>query len=229
MFTGFPQDALVFLSELAENNNKPWFEENKPRYKRNILEPAVAFVEAFGERMQALQPTISYDTRANGSGSLMRIYRDVRFSKDKSPYKTAIAGLIWEGENKKTAPSSFGFQLTGNSFDLMGGTFGFGKTGLSQYRDAVNDEDLGESLIEIISTLEAGGKFRIEAEHYKTTPRGYPNDHPRARFLKFNRLYAAPTEKIDPAIIHTPELVDLAVTRLEPILPLHRWLVSALQ
>jgi uncharacterized protein (DUF2461 family) len=82
-FPGFPVEGLGFLEELAHNNNREWFEAHKADYRSYVLEPAQAFVVALGERLKLLSPEIAYDTRTNGSGSIMRIYRDLRFSKDK--------------------------------------------------------------------------------------------------------------------------------------------------
>ena len=79
-FDGFPMDALRFLQELSENNDKTWFDANKMRYTDGVIANAPSFVAALGERLQAeISPDITYDTRTNGAGSMMRIYRDTRF------------------------------------------------------------------------------------------------------------------------------------------------------
>ena len=91
IFPGFPDDAPAFYREVAENNNKVWFEANKPRFKNNVQKPAQLFVEIFGNRLRELVDGMQYDTRLTGSGSIFRIYRDTRFSKDKTPYKTNLA------------------------------------------------------------------------------------------------------------------------------------------
>ena len=101
-FSGFPEEAARFLTQLSENNNRDWFNARKQVYANTIVTPAIAFVEAMGERLKYLSPHIQYDTRTNGQGSLMRIYRDIRFSKDKSPYKTWIGIRFWEGAGKKS-------------------------------------------------------------------------------------------------------------------------------
>lgn len=85
----FTRGVFDFLKELEVNNNRPWWEANKDRYIRVIREPALDFIEDFGERIQRISPHYLADTRTNG-GSLMRPYRDVRFSKDKTPYKTNV-------------------------------------------------------------------------------------------------------------------------------------------
>ncbi|MEN8238664.1 MAG: TIGR02453 family protein [Actinomycetota bacterium] len=85
----FTPAIFAFLKELEENNNKQWWEEHKDRYIHLIREPAKEFIADFGERLGGLSDHFSADTRTNG-GSLMRPYRDVRFSKDKTPYKTNV-------------------------------------------------------------------------------------------------------------------------------------------
>ena len=105
-FTGFPREGIQFLRDIDDNNNRDWFEAHKHIYQTALVEPAQAFIVALGERLQTIAPNVQYDTRTNGSGSLMRIYRDVRFSKDKSPYKNWIGIVFWEGQGKKTDNSS---------------------------------------------------------------------------------------------------------------------------
>jgi uncharacterized protein (TIGR02453 family) len=85
----FTPAVFVFLRELAVNNNRVWWEENKTRYRELIQEPSLDFIEDFGQRLKSISPHFIADPRANG-GSLMRPYRDIRFSKDKTPYKTNV-------------------------------------------------------------------------------------------------------------------------------------------
>src|SRR5215813_8431504 len=83
----FDPEFFDFLVELAANNDREWFAENKERYEAEVLEPALAFIEDFGYRLAEISPNLRADSRRNG-GSLFRIYRDTRFSRDKTPYKT---------------------------------------------------------------------------------------------------------------------------------------------
>lgn len=87
-FNDFPTQAAAFLRELQRNNNKVWFEANKARYEEGIVKPALLFAEALGEKVGAFSPHVRAEPRIGGS--LFRIRRDVRFSRDKSPYKTHI-------------------------------------------------------------------------------------------------------------------------------------------
>ena len=79
-FTGFPKAGLKFLAGLRANNNRDWFQENKHIFDENLVAPSQAFVENLGLQMKKFSPSISYDSRKDGRGSIMRIYRDIRFS-----------------------------------------------------------------------------------------------------------------------------------------------------
>src|SRR5215831_4115203 len=93
IFAGFPKAGIEFLADLAANNNRSWFESHREEYQTRALEPAQTFVTALGTKLQTLAGDIRVDTRTDGSGVLMRIHRDTRFSKDKARYKTNISGL----------------------------------------------------------------------------------------------------------------------------------------
>ena len=96
----FGPELFAFLAELELNNNREWFGANRHRYEEHLLEPALAFIEDFAPRLQKISPHFRADARPSG-GSLFRIYRDTRFSKDKSPYKTHV-GLHFRHERAKT-------------------------------------------------------------------------------------------------------------------------------
>jgi len=157
-FCGFSQDGLNFLGELAANNNNPWFEENRARYIREVQEPTVALVQALGERLHAIYTKIGYDTRTNGSGSLMRQHCDTRFSADKSPYKTNIAMMFSSAAAGKMASPGFGLQITPEQVELIAGVFSFTPENLESYRAAVLDDKLGKTLEEAAETVAKAGK-----------------------------------------------------------------------
>lgn len=104
----FTRKTFDFLRDLAENNDREWFQENKGRYENEVKGPALEFIQAFSNHLNALSPHFRADPRGNG-GSLFRIYRDTRFSKDKSPYKTHT-GIQFRHEQAKDAHAP-GFYL----------------------------------------------------------------------------------------------------------------------
>ncbi len=227
-FTGFPQEGLKFLADLGENNDRDWFKENKQVYLDNIVDPAVAFVETLGDRLKFISPHIQYDTRTNGQGSLMRIYRDVRFSKDKSPYKTWVGLRFWEGAGKKTECPGFFLWFEATSAGLYTGMYGFPKPLLNAYREAVVDDELGAELDSAIMAIRAAGAYEIGGEHYKKVPRGFDPEHQRADLLRYNSLHAS-SPRMESAHLSSPGLVDLCMDHCENTAPLHRWLVKVNQ
>lgn len=223
-FEGFPADALAFLDELAANNNREWFNDNKQRYIETIRDPALALVAALGERLKTISPDIVYDLATNGSGSLMRVHRDVRFSPDKSPYKLEVAMVFWQGSLKKMQNPSFGFRIRREDMGMYAGIHSFDRSMLDAYRQAVADDELGEELETTVAAVAAAGDYVIGGEQYKRVPRGYDADHPRADWLKFNGLHAG-TGDLDHAPVTSPELLDVVFGHFKAMAPVQQWLV----
>jgi len=222
-FAGFPAAGTQFLRELALNNNKPWFEANKKRYLQDVQAPALELVTTLGERLQTQFPEIRYDTRTNGSGSLMRIHRDVRFSADKSPYKTNVAMMFNAGANKKMEGPGFGLQITPEQVEMMTGVFTFSKAMLARYREYVQIDKRGAALDSAAAQVRAAGAYTIGGETYKRVPTGLPADHPRAAWLRYSGLHAyAPPIALDVAA--TPALVDAVMTHFTAMSPIYIWL-----
>ena len=223
-FSGFPQAGVDFLANLAENNEREWFNAHKSDYKNHVEKPAQELVATLGERLQSISPAIIFDTRANGSGSMMRIYRDTRFSKDKTPYNPYVTMAFWEGSSKKTtAYSGFFLRVEPTGVGLMVGTRGFDKERLAAYRTAVSDPTLGTELETIIANMQ--DKFEIQGEHYKRVPHGFDADHPRADLLRYNSLHAF-YFTIPPQYLTSPDLVEQCMIQFEQMVPLHHWLVK---
>ncbi len=224
-FPGFPTETQAYLRELRANNTREFFAANRARFDAVVKAPALEWVAAMGARLRSLDPEIVVDMRMNGSGSLMRWNRDTRFSKDKSPYKVNIAMMWWHGGGKKMQHPAFGMQITPDDAGIMAGMFQFPKPMLEAYRRAVDDDELGLRLIEAVGKVEAAG-YSVSGRHYKTAPRGYAKDHPRAEWLKFNNLHAG-VHGIAPSVIASADLMDVCADGFEKLAPIHHWLVAA--
>jgi uncharacterized protein (TIGR02453 family) len=224
-FAGFPQEAITFFEEIALFNAKEWFEENKARYQETIQRPAQAFVEALGERLATLAPGIQYSTSLNGSGSIMRIYRDVRFSKDKTPYKTNLGLSWWEGPGKKMEEPGYYFHLDRAGAWIANGMYGFPDSTLAAYRKAVDDDKRGAALEQAVAQIQQAGLTISGMGEYTRVPTGYDKDHPRAALLKKKGLVAI-SPGIPLEVLITPALVDLCFDYAKTMLPLHQWLVA---
>jgi uncharacterized protein (TIGR02453 family) len=220
-FGGFPRQTLEFLDGLRSNNTKTWFDGHREDYERYWLEPARSFVEAVGPALRTVAPGINAEPRVNGS--IFRINRDVRFSKDKRPYKDHIDLWFWEGE-RKGAVSGYYFRLTPMTLGIGAGAHGFDRDRLAGYRAAVANPASGPALTRAVRAVEDAG-WVMKGEHYKRLPAGWDVPASRERLLRFNALWVGEDEPLW-HVAHSPDLVDYCVGRWREMAPLHRWLIK---
>jgi uncharacterized protein (TIGR02453 family) len=227
-FTGFPPTGVQFLRNLRENNDKAWFEAHKAAYLADVQGPALALVEALGGRLNEQYPAITYDTRANGSGSLMRLYRDTRFSADKSPYKTNVAMVFTFGTGKKMESPGFGLQITPEKVEMYAGIFAFPKPMLDAYRQAVLTDKHAKTLEAAAAAVQRAGAYPLGGETYKRVPTGFDADHPRAQWLRYTGLHAGAPD-ISLEVAATPTLVEAVMAHFTAMSPIPLWLFGALE
>ncbi len=224
-FSGFPIEGLQFLEDLKKNNKREWFNNRKQDYIDYVQNPARDFVIAFGEKLKTISPGFVYDTRMSGVGSVLRVYRDVRFRKDKSPYNTRLRIFFWEGTRKKMENPGIFFGLDERGARLHVGLFKFPKILLTAYRDSVIDNQLGNELQNVIKTLQNTENYEVGGTHYKRVPRGYDKEHPLSELLMYNGLYVS-SPLIDPSITITPKLLEICYEYCQIMAPLHHWIVN---
>lgn len=177
----FTDDTFQFLVELALNNDRGWFDANKDRYERHVKEPALAFVEAFGPRLATFAPRLVADPRPVG-GSLFRIYRDVRFSKDKSPYKTHLGIRFFHADKKDVHTPGFYLHVEpGASFAGVGVWQPDGPT-LKRIREAIVERS--DAWLRARDGAAFRKTFEIGGDALKTHPRGFDPDHPLIEDLR---------------------------------------------
>ena len=190
-FTGIPEDALAFYRELEANNEKPFWEANKARFKEVVKGPATDLAEELG----------SY-----GDFHLFRPHNDLRFHKNKPPYKTH-QGAYTEGEGG----AGFYFQISAEGLMCGTGYYAMAKDQLARFRAAVDDNKTGPAIEAIADGL--GKKYAIGAiSELKTAPRGFPKDHPRIELLRRKGLLMS-KELGAPKWLHTKK----AATRIRDI------------
>jgi uncharacterized protein (TIGR02453 family) len=227
-FNGFPRELIQFYQDLSRNNAKSWFNEHKDIYRRHVIAPAQAFVVSMGERLRLLSPGIVADTRASGAGSIFRIYRDLRFSKDKQPYKTFLGIFFWEGNGKKMENPGFYFHLEPDNLMLGVGMHTFPRPLLDTYRDSVAHREHGVALAQAIGQVSAKGPYHVGGRHYKRIPAGYDADHKNANFLLHNGLHAS-TESPIPEELFSESILDYCFDRFEDMASIHHWLVAMME
>jgi uncharacterized protein (TIGR02453 family) len=219
-FSGFSKELPKFFQNLKKNNTKQWFEKHRNDYDEFVLIPARDFVVGMGNRLRKIAPGINAIPKINQS--LFKINRDVRFSKDKSPYKTNMGIWFWEGRHKRMECPGFYFQLEDQKLLLGTGFYMFPKNLLTLYRDTVVDTKLGPELRKAVKKVSGKG-YSVNGQHYKRIPQGYDADHPNAEFLLYNGLHAMVEEKI-PQAFYSAALIDYAFSHYKNMLPLHQWL-----
>ncbi len=222
VFAGFPREGFQFLCDLAANNNKPWFEANRRRFDEGLLAPGRLFVVAMGMALSEFTQGIHAEPRV--SGSIFRIHRDIRFSRDKRPYKTHFDLWFWQGDRRSRDCPGYFLRLTLGAVVVGAGRHAFDKEVLAAFREAVADERKGTALEQALATVRGAGAEVGEA-HYKRVPRGFAADHPRADLLRFNALHAWIEEPLPPEV-HSADFVDFCYERFKKVSPVQRWILD---
>ena len=177
----FTKATLKFLDELAANNNRAWFDENRSRYEALVREPALDFIDAMSPALQSFAPHFRADLRKVG-GSLMRVYRDTRFARDKTPYKTNIGIQFRHDAGKDVhAPGYYVHVEPGECF-IGVGLWHPDADALFKIREAIaqkSDAWLAARNDEAFRT-----HFTLEGESLANAPRGFAKDHPLVDDLK---------------------------------------------
>jgi uncharacterized protein (TIGR02453 family) len=232
-FTGFRPEAIQFLVDLAENNDRAWFQPRKGDYERLLKEPLEALIASLAERFEAR----GIPLRADPAKSPFRIYRDVRFSKDKSPYKTNLgASFPWIGEAADEDPtgrshtsnvhSSGGyFHLQPGEIFVGGGIWHPDKPWIDAFRQRVAADPGGlRELLETPTFADTFGGLSSEGHGLQRVPTGYPADHPAADLLKLKDVVFG--RRLSDADAMSPTLPDVLADTYEAGLPLFRYLAS---
>ena len=220
-FKGFSTATVKFIAGLSANNSRNWFEAHRDDYDAHYIGAAKDFITAMAGPLQKLIPGIQAEPRVNGS--IFRINRDIRFSKDKTPYKDHLDLWFWTGE-RKAPDSGLFFRLTKDKLILGAGVHMFDPARLAKYRAAVAGKAGGE-LVRIGEELGKAG-LELQGEHYKKLPRGFEAANAQIeRLLRFNALFAM-HDIPHPAELGDANFCDYCVEKWQPMAPLHNWLAS---
>jgi uncharacterized protein (TIGR02453 family) len=223
-FAGFSRELLSFLAELERNNSKAWFDQQRERYERLMLEPAKDFVGAMQPALATISPDLRGEPRVGCS--IMRVARDTRFSKDKSPYKTHLDMMFWEGAGASKASPSFFMRLAPRTLTVGAGLYSFSPGQLERYREAVANEASGAKLRDAIRAVSARG-FELNEPHYKRVPQGFAADHPNGTLLRHAALYAWRSDPVPEALFGSGA-VEYCRQLFVALRPIQAWLVEVL-
>lgn len=208
-FHGFGEHAVEFYDGLGADNSKAYWTDNKHVYESDVREP-----------MAALLADLLPEFAEFGTAKVFRPYRDVRFAADKTPYKTHCGGVI----EPARGAGAFYVQLGSDGLLVAGGSFHMTPTQVARYREAVADDRRGERLVAVVAALEKAG-WEVHGERLKTTPRGYPADHPRIELLRHRSLYVGRVYDPDD-VLHEPAAARRVRDGWRRIRALNEWVAD---
>jgi uncharacterized protein (TIGR02453 family) len=228
-FTGFRPAALTFLRALRRHNDRTWFEAHRAAYEEEVRAPLAALVEEVDVRLATAAPEIVGDPKR----SLFRIHRDVRFSSDKSPYKTHAACWFYHGDAGRGVGSAttahggagFYFHMEPGRASLGGGIWMPPRPTLARIRERIDEEPTSLARVLRLPALRRYGGLAEEAMLARM-PRGYDADHPAATLLRHQSFTVG--RELTERELFSPTLPDLLARDYARILPLVRWLNGAL-
>jgi uncharacterized protein (TIGR02453 family) len=217
-FQGFDRTAPQFFHELSIEMNKKWFEANKQRYVDQWVTPLTELLADISTKLAK-----TYAPMKLAPPKLFRIYRDTRFSKDKAPYKTHVAGVIQFAGKASSMPM---YVHIGVDEEFVGvGTYFFEDKQLAKWRKLVAADKTGKAITAIVTKLRKAGYEVDGHESYKKVPKPYAEDHPRAELLKLRGLTGGFPE-IPKGMLHQAKLVDWLVEHGKATAPLVTWLAN---
>ncbi len=218
MASHFGPGLFKFLRELEKNNNREWFKANQDRFEAEVREPALAFIRDVGEPLRPICPHIVADDRKVG-GSLFRIQRDIRFSKDKTPYKTWI-GMRFFHDRAAADGAQLGYYLglEEDSVTMAGGMWHPPKDSLAAIRDHIAAQPDEWQKVKDLD-------LNFMGESLKRPPRGYPADHVHVEDLKRKDFAAQATLK--PSAVTKGDFMDTYVEACRRVDPLQRFIADA--
>jgi uncharacterized protein (TIGR02453 family) len=218
-FRGFDRDAMQFWHELASEMSREWFAANKQRYQSLWVDPMLALLR---DLTRGLSP--AYKPFALAEPGVLRIYRDLRFSRDKAPYKTHIAAVLrLAGDPVAEAGNAALYFQVGLDEEYAGvGCYRFDAARIARWREAVVGAP-GRALLQIIAGLRGAGYAAGGYEHYARPPKGFAPDHPRVELLKYKGLVCR-FPAIPVGLLHQPELARWLLAHGKATAPLVIWL-----
>lgn len=222
-FTQFEPALFQFLEDLTDNNNRPWFQENKNRYDREVLEPCMAFIRAFQPRLKRISEYfVASDRRV--SGSLMRVYRDTRFARDTEPYKTNV-GIQFRHEFARDVHApGFYVHIALDECFLCAGTWRPDREPLAMIRQAIDDDP--QRWRRAKGDKRFRDCFTLEGDSLKKAPRDYPADHPLIEDLRRTDFIAY--REVRRQDVLSKSFVDFVADNFAASRPFMRFLCRAL-
>jgi uncharacterized protein (TIGR02453 family) len=183
-FPGFSPKAITFLRQLEKNNSRDWFQPRKDQFEELLRQPMLELAGLVGEQLR----TFAVDHVIPANKAVHRIYRDVRFSKDKSPYKTNISAMFPRRGLSKLAGGAYYFSLSADEFGIFGGIYMPEPTDLKVIREEIDKNPAGfRKIVENPKMIKITGPLR--GDKLARLPKGFDEDHPAIDLLRNKQFY----------------------------------------
>ena len=215
--SSLPRRSLAFLRALKRNNRREWFQPRKEQFDADVREPLLAIVERLADDLRSIAPEIVVDPKT----AMYRIYRDTRFSENKTPYKTHVAAVFpWRGLEKHEGAGLY-FHVSTDEVWMGGGMYSPQTAQLQAVR-----EHIAGNVRRMRAIVESPGFRRqvgdLEGERLQRVPHGFPKDHAAAEYLKYRQFLAG--RELPPAFACNPKFYSTLITVFRQVAPLARFL-----
>jgi len=222
--TVFSLQTLEFLRALAANNNRDWFNENKPVYECDVRQPAMAFIESMAPRLTGISPHFLAIAKKSG-GSLMRVYRDTRFSRDKTPYKTNIGIQFRHEQGRDVHAPGYYVHIDPQAVFVGAGMWRPDSRALGKIRDHL--VEAGSAWVAVCDEAKFRTYFNLSGETLKRAPRGFSPDHPLIEDLKRKDFIAI--SELSHEDVLNPGFIDTVCQRFRAADAYMRFLCKAIE
>ena len=215
--SSLPRRSLAFLRALKRNNRREWFQPRKEQFDADVREPMLAIVERLADDLRTIAPEIVVDPKT----AMYRIYRDTRFSENKTPYKTHVAAVFpWRGLAKHEGAGLY-FHVSPDEVWMGGGMYSPQTAQLQAVR-----EHIAGNIRRMRAIVESPGFRRqvgeLDGERLQRVPHGFPKDHAAAEYLKYRQFLAG--RELPPAFACNPKFYSTLITVFRQVAPLARYL-----
>jgi uncharacterized protein (TIGR02453 family) len=218
----FDREFFSFLEELKLNNTREWFLANKERYRSEVQEPLLSFISDFADPLHDISHEFVADPRPSG-GSMFRIYRDVRFAKDKSPYKTHAAAQFRHRAGRDAHAPGFYLHLEPGNVFVGAGSWHPGGEATAQIRTAIAENP--KAWQKVLSSPGFSKRHQLVGESLKRPPRGFDPEHPLIEEIKRKDFISI--ENFSQAKACSPGFIDVVADSFRTASPLVKFLTEA--
>lgn len=220
-FPGFPKQALTFLRQLQRNNTRDWFQPRKEKFEELVRGPMLELAEMISDDLRAF----AADHVTPAKKAVYRIYRDTRFSKDKTPYKTHVAAIFPPKGFEKHAAGGYYFHVSPESVEIAGGLYGPGPVELATIRQAIAKDHAG--FLKLVDGKAVRKKLgALQGERLTRVPKGFEADHPAWDYLRMKQWYFDVTLPAEAAT--KPSLRRSIIEHFRAMTPLITWINATL-